>query len=56
MGDYQNGFVGAAHFVDAIRDDPQGVDVEAGIGFIQYDEGWIEKCHLQDFGAFLFAA
>ena len=30
-------------------DDPQGVDVEAGVGFVQHGEIGLQHRHLQDF-------
>ena len=38
-----------AEGIDAVGDDFQGVDVEAGIGFVQDGEAGLQKGHLQDF-------
>ncbi len=42
--------------VDAAGDDPQRVDVEAGIGLVEDREPRLEQRHLQDFVALLLAA
>ncbi|OPZ82902.1 MAG: hypothetical protein BWY75_03225 [bacterium ADurb.Bin425] len=34
----------------------EGVDIETGIGFIEYSQTWFEQGKLQYFEAFLFAA
>src|SRR5262245_50781048 len=42
--------------VDAVGDDPEGVDVEAGIGLVEHGDARLEQRHLQDFVALLLAA
>ena len=56
MGDDDEGALGRAQPVDAVRDDPQRVDVEAGIGLVEHPEPRLEQRHLQNLVAFLFAA
>src|SRR5947209_7141619 len=55
VGDEQNAQVGSGQSVDALRNDAQGVDVEAGVGFVHQGDLWLKQGHLQNLGAFLFA-
>ena len=48
--------LGAAQPVDAVGDDFERVDVEAGIGFVEHGEPRLEQRHLQNLVALLFAA
>ena len=56
MGDQEDAERGAAHGVDAVGDDAESVDVEAGVGFVHEGEFGFEHGHLEDFAALLFAA
>ena len=56
VGDGDGGVVGAAQFVDAGGDDAEGVDVEAGVGFVEDGEGGVEHGHLEDFILFFLTA
>ena len=56
MSDDESGVVRAAQFVDTGGDDFQGVNVQAGIGFIEDGEPGFEDGHLEDFVALFFAA
>ena len=56
VGDEQNGAVRAAQAVGAVGDDFQGVDVQAGIGFIHQRQPRIAHRHLENFVALLFPA
>ncbi len=42
--------------VDAVRHDPQRVDVETGIGLVEHTEFRFQEGHLQDFSALLLTA
>src|SRR3954447_24501073 len=46
----------AAHRVDALGDDPERVDVEAGVGLVEHRELRLEHRELEDLGALLLAA
>ena len=48
--------MGLVGFVYAFGDDFEGVDVEAGIDFVEEGDFWFKDGHLDDFGAFAFAA
>ena len=45
-----------AQGIDAIGDDPQRIDVEAGIGFVENGEARLQKRHLENVHALLLAA
>ena len=47
---------GDAQPVDAVGDDLQRVDVEAGIGLVEHRQPRLEQRHLQDLVALLLAA
>ncbi len=55
MGDDQPAEVLAAHAVDTLGDDLQGVDVEAAVGFVHDDVVGFQHEHLEDLVAFLLA-
>ena len=48
--------LGRAQPVDAVGDDLERVDVEAGIGLVEHAEPRLEQRHLQDLVALLLAA
>ena len=54
--DQQRAHVRADQAVDALGDHPQRVDVQARVGLVQHGDLRFEHGHLQDLGAFLFAA
>src|SRR5437870_100183 len=54
--DDHHGAVRRAQGVDAVGDDPQGVDVEAGIGLVEHAQPRLQQRHLQDLVALLLAA
>ncbi len=56
MGDEDHGVVGRPESVDAVRDDPERVDVEAGVGLVQNGELGLEHGQLEDFVSFLLTA
>ena len=56
MGDKQDAELAGAELVDAVGDDAQGVDIEAGVGFIHHGELRVEHGHLEDLAALLLAA
>jgi hypothetical protein len=56
MRDEQHAALGGTQAVDALRDDLERVDVEAGIRLVEYRERGLEHEHLQDFVALLLAA
>ena len=56
MGDDEKAALGRAQRIDAFGDDPQRIDVEAGIGFVENGEGGLEQRHLQNLHALLLAA
>jgi len=56
VGDHQEGPLGRAHPVHALGDDPEGVDVEPGIGLVEHREGGLEDGHLEDLVPLLLAA
>src|SRR5690606_23070467 len=47
VGDDEEGAVGRAQRVDAVGDDLQRVDVEAGIGLVEHAELRLEQLHLK---------
>src|SRR5690606_7034286 len=55
-GDDEAAEVGAARGVDALRDDLQRVDVEAGVGLVEDRVAGLEDEELEDLGALLLAA
>src|SRR4051812_23231664 len=54
--DHEHAQLGAGQRVDALGDDLQRVDVEAGVGLVEYRELGLEHRHLQDLEALLLAA
>ena len=56
MRDDDEGPARPAQPVDAVGDDLQRVDVEAGIGFVEHGEPRLEQRHLQNLVALLLAA
>ncbi len=54
--DQDAGLVASRDAVDAFRDDPDGIDIEAAVGLIEDREGGAEHRELQDLGPLLFAA
>ena len=50
------GALGRAHRVDAVRDELQRVDVEAGVGLVENRQRRLEQRHLEDLVALLLAA
>ncbi len=56
VGDDDHGAIGRAQPVDAVGDDLQRVDVEAGIGLVEHAEPRLQQRHLQNFVALLLAA
>src|SRR5690554_1347975 len=49
VGHHQDGAVFGTQGVDAAGDDLQGVDVEAGVGFVQDRQLWLQQQGLHDF-------
>ena len=56
VGDEEHAALGRAHGVDALGDDLQRVDVEAGVGLVEDAVFRLEHHHLEDLVALLFAA
>ena len=56
MRDDKLGIVGALQGVDAVADDFERVNVQAGIGFVEDGELGFEHGHLENLRAFFFAA
>ena len=56
VGDQEDGVVVGVEGVDAFGDDAEGVDVEAGVGFVHDGDPGLEQAELEDFGALLLAA
>ena len=56
MGDQQGRVVGARQLIDATGHDPQGIDVQAGIGLIEDRHHGIQQSHLQNLVALFLAA
>ena len=57
MGDQQDAdLAGLADPVDALGDDPQRVDVQAGVGLVEDRDLRLEQLELQDLVALLLAA
>ncbi len=52
MGDDDHGAIRRAQRVDAVGDDLQRVDVEAGIHFVEDAQLRLEQRHLQDLARF----
>src|SRR5664280_2260072 len=53
MGDDDHGPIRTSHGVHPAGDDPEGIDVEAGVGLVQDGELRLENCHLQNLVALL---
>src|SRR5215207_9755658 len=56
VGDQQDAELGAAEPVDALGHDPEGVDVQAGVGLVEDGQLGAEQGHLEDLVALLLAA
>src|SRR5215831_18041837 len=56
VGDDHHGALRRAQAVDAVGDDAQRVDIEAGVGLIEHGKARLEQRHLQDLVALLLAA
>ena len=56
MGHEHDRAPGRAHRIDAVRDDLEGVDVEARVGLVEQRERRLEQAHLHDLVALLLAA
>jgi hypothetical protein len=56
VGHDDHGPLRRAQRVDALSDDPKGVDVEARVGLVQDRQSRFEDSHLEDLVALLFAA
>ena len=56
MRDHQRAHVGADELVDAVRDDPERIDVEARVGLVEDGDARLQHRHLQDLDALLLAA
>ena len=56
MGDQQRGTIWPAHRIDAIGNNAQRIDVEAGIGLIEHGKEWLQHVHLHHLVALLLAA
>jgi hypothetical protein len=56
MGDHQHGALGRAERIDALRDNPESVDIEAGVGLVHHAEGRLQERHLHDFVSLFLAA
>jgi len=54
--DHERTGVRSDELVDAVRHDPQGVDVEAGVGLVEHGDLRLQHRHLQDLDALLLAA
>ena len=55
MCDDEHAKIGTGKSVDTFRDDAKRINIQAGICFIQNGNLWLEGCHLQNLGTFLFA-
>ena len=55
VGDQHDGVVAVAQLIDTVRDDPQRIDVEAGIGLVEDREARLQQRHLQNLVALLLA-
>jgi len=56
VGDEQETPVLRGQLIDAVCDDLQGIDVQAGVGFVEDGESWFQHSHLQNLGALFLAA
>ena len=56
MGDHQHATIRRAQCVHTVGNDLQRIDIEAGIGFVEYREFRFEYRHLQNFVTLLLAA
>ena len=56
MGDHEGAHLRADELVDAVRDDPQGVDVEPRVGLVEHGDARLQHRHLEDLDALLLAA
>src|SRR6266545_3535885 len=56
MGDDQGGVIRTLELVHAVGNDLERVDVQAGIGFVEDGQLWLQHGHLKDFVALLLAA
>ena len=56
VGDHDDGFVWSVELIDALGDDPQRVDVEAGVGLVEDRQLGFQHGHLQNFVALFLAA
>ena len=56
MGNHHGGVVRAAQPVHAVGHNAQGINVQAGVGFVQQGQRGFQQGHLQHFVALLFAA
>src|SRR5882724_10556845 len=56
MRDHHHRSVRRTQRVDAVGGDPQRIDVETGIHFVENAKARLEQCHLQDLVALLLAA
>ena len=58
MGDHHDAHrcTVVSNFANSGGNDAQGIDVKAGVGFVENCNLWFEKRHLHDFVALLFTA
>jgi hypothetical protein len=56
MRDHERTEFGAAHGINPLGDDFEGIDIETGIGLIHESKLGFKHGHLENFAAFLFAA
>ena len=56
MRDHERAHVGADELLDAVGDDLERVDVEAGVGLVEHRDPRLQHRHLQDLDALLLAA
>src|SRR5947207_12656606 len=56
MGDQEHAELGVEHRIDALGDDPQGVDVEPGVGLIEDRDLGLDDRHLEHLQPLLLAA
>ena len=54
--DHERAHLGADELVDAVRDDPQRVDVEPRVGLVEHRDPRLQHRHLQDLDPLLLAA
>ena len=56
MRDHERAGLGTDELVHAVRDDPERVDVETGVGLVEHGDLRLQHRHLQDLDALLLAS